>query len=213
MGIRQGMFGASVLCVALFCGGCALDGTAGEGDAGSQQASVEVFHYRYGEEVLEAKFDTSSGDRVLLEGRDNGRIEELMAKPTSGVATDPSDKTTFWIYTNETERLQVVETMRRLVKAIPPTAGGSDKALPVAPPTTTQTLTLPGTTYTCPGPYAALYQANNLGQGVLTMGPGGIPDLIPWGINDQISSVYGYGGPVTLYENQKLRRALTHAQS
>ena len=202
MQMYPGLLGASVVSIALFCAGCAFDGSQGEGDAGSQSAAIEVFHYRYGEELLEAKFDNTSGDRLLLEGPDNGRIEELMKQPASGVATDPSDKTTFWIYTNDAERAQVTETIRRLVQELPATPEASDKLPPVAPPTSTQSLTPPGTTITCSGPYAALYQANNLGQGVLTMGAGGIPDLTVWSINDQVSSVFGYGGIVTLYENQ-----------
>jgi hypothetical protein len=202
MAMRQGMFGVSALLVALVCGGCAFDSAESEGEAGKQQASVETYHYRYGKELLEATFDNASGDRVLLEGPDNGRIAELMGQPSTGVATDPTDKTTFWIYTNEAERLQVAEAIGRLIKDMPVQVEPSEKALLVAPPTTTKSLTPPGGTITCSGPYAALYQANNLGGGALTMGPGYIPDLIPWNINDQVSSVFSYGGTVTLYENQ-----------
>jgi hypothetical protein len=201
MGIGKRLVGAMIV-TAFACGGCSSGGAPREGEStAAEQAGLEVVHYRYGDERLTAKFDGVGEARVLLEGPDNTRIEELLGVPTSGIAADPTDKTTYWVYTNDQERDAVIAQLRIQLESLPKQEAATHEA-PTAPPSSTLSLFPPGSPPpVCPGPYAVLYVANNLASTSLTMGTGGLPDLNWYGINDQLSSLTAYKGVISLYEN------------
>ena len=122
-----------------------------------------------------------------LDGPDLPLITLLLSRPDSGFAPDTLEDDLLWLYANDQEREQVVQTLSQRKR--------KKMMLPPVPPKD-------GLEASCYGTWVELYRNDNFGgDKSVVAGEFFDPDLRSTGWDNQISSLKFYGTQVLLYEH------------